>query len=269
MAFDLDPRQPLQAGLLEAARSECAQAEAALSDPSPPNIHACRKSIKRLRAWLRLLRPQLGERYALIDRLLRDSAHQLSGRRDADVAQQTLLSLRRARLIDAAQYAALRTMATQPARDTGRDAAAERRALTLLHAAAGYFAELTLPDLDEAALRAALAKTRQRCRRECKRAGAKPRAAVLHDWRKWVKHLATQVQLLGARLGDTGLDANALKALADDLGRHHDHAELLRRLEAAGLDHQPLLHLRLRDAIARRQQALESRVLRRGAALLR
>ena len=59
MAFDLDPRAPLPTSLLGAARIECKQAEATLAEPTPAHIHATRKSIKRLRAWLRLLRPQL------------------------------------------------------------------------------------------------------------------------------------------------------------------------------------------------------------------
>jgi CHAD domain-containing protein len=269
VAFDLDPRAPLQASLLDAARIECEQARSALAAPTPAHIHATRKAIKRLRAWLRLLRPQLGHQYRLIDRLLRDSAHQLGGRRDADVALQTLLSLRRARLLDAEQYAQLREMAAQQRHDTRGDAGADARATMLLHAAITYIDTLSLPPIDEATLRAALAKTRQRCRREWKRASAEPAADVLHDWRKWVKHLATQAQLLGGRLGETGLDVGGLKTLGDELGRHHDHEQLLLRLERAGLDRQPLLHLRLRDATLRRQQQLEQRCLRRGRRLLR
>jgi CHAD domain-containing protein len=270
MAFVLDPHQPLQAALIEAARAECACAEAAFLEPTPPHVHAGRKSIKRLRAWLRLLRPQLGERYALIDRLLRDSALQLGGRRDADVARETLLGLRRARQLDAAQYAALQPMLrAAPPRDAQHDSCAEQRALSLLRATATYIDTLSLPAIDEATLRAGLEKVRLRCRREYRRARRKPDAEALHDWRKWVKHLGTLVQLLGSRLGDCGSDAGALKDLADALGRHHDLVQLLHRLEAAGLGQQPLLHLRLRDAVARRQQTLEQRVLRRGALLLR
>jgi CHAD domain-containing protein len=268
MAFDLDPQQPLPAALIESARAECARAEAAFIDPTPANVHAGRKSIKRLRAWLRLLRPQLGERYGLIDRLLRDSARQLGGRRDADVARQTLLGLRRARLLDAAQYAALQAMIRSAPRDAQREGHAEQRAVTLLRAAATYLDALAPPVVDATVLRAALERTRLRCRREFRSARARPGAEALHEWRKWVKHLGTQVQLLEPRLGDSGIDAGALKTLADELGRHHDLAQLQLRLEAAGLDRQPLLHLRLRDAVARRQLALEGRVLRRGAQLL-
>lgn len=268
MAFVLDPQQPLTAALIETARAECAGAEAAFLDPTPAHVHAGRKSIKRLRAWLRLLRPQLGERYALIDRLLRDSARQLGGRRDAEVARETLLSLRRARQLDAAQYAALQPMLRAAPRDTAHEAHAEQRALTLLRAAACYIDTLSLPAIDEATLRAGLERVRLRCRREFRRARNKPDAAALHHWRKWVKHLATLVQLLETRLGNGGPEAGPLKDLADALGRHHDLAELLRQLEAAGVARQPLLHLRLRDAITRRQQALEQQTLRRGAQLL-
>ena len=268
MAFDLDPRAPLPTSLLGAARIECKQAEATLAEPTPAHIHATRKSIKRLRAWLRLLRPQLAGQYRLIDRLLRDAARQLAGRRDADVALQTLLSLRRARLIDAAAYRQLRDLASRQRRDTQGDGAADERATTLLRAAAIYVEGLTLPDVGESTLRAALAKTRHRCRRRWKRASADPTAEALHDWRKWVKHLATQAQLVGSRIGEPGVDPPALKSLADTLGRHHDHAQLLQGLEAAGLAGQPLLHLRLRDAVTRRQQALERRALRLGKWLL-
>lgn len=52
MAFDLDPRAPLHSGLSDIARAECAQAEAAFTEPTPTRLHARRKSTRRLRAWL-------------------------------------------------------------------------------------------------------------------------------------------------------------------------------------------------------------------------
>ncbi|MES0872672.1 CHAD domain-containing protein [Sinimarinibacterium thermocellulolyticum] len=265
----LDAGAPLQARLLAIARRESVRALAALAAPTAANVHAARKSIKRLRAWLRLLRAHIGAQYRLIDRLLRDAARQLGGRRDAEVAVQTLRSLRRARRIDAEHYRQLSALLAQTPPATASRDAATHAALTLLSAASVYIEELALPALDAAELLAALERTRRRCRRECKRAKSAPSAATLHDWRKWVKHLLTQAQWVQALLGVTDMDLDALKALGEDLGRHHDLAELQRRLEAAGLDRQPLVHLRLRDAVARGQQSLESRALLRGARLLR
>ena len=156
------------------ATAECAQGLDHLQHGKAEDIHETRKSIKRLRAWLRLLEPALGKRYRTLDTLLRDAAKALSGRRDRDVAHETLRSLRRGRLLTAAQYGALRPRIDATVHDAGHTAGANADARRLLKAAGVYLRRLELPDLEDAMLARQLAQNRARCRRRWRRVRAHP-----------------------------------------------------------------------------------------------
>jgi len=267
MAFALDPSVSPRVALRRAARVECRRVLARLKHDAIQDIHDARKSLKRLRAWLRLLRPQLKGRYAVLNTLLRDSGRALASSRDADAAHATLLSLRRGRLLTSEHYALLiESLSTTPAaadaRLQGRDDA--RR---LMRAAQVYLKALSLPAIDDAALRQALGRSHQRCRRYWQRAKRRRDAETLHEWRKHVKRLAIQTQLLSTKLGDTGIDVDRLKTLAELLGRHHDHHQLGLRLETLAPSGQALLQLRLGDALRQRMQRLEQESLSLGARL--
>jgi CHAD domain-containing protein len=86
-------------------------------------VHETRKALKRLRALLALLRPELGrKRYAREDAALRDCARRLAGARDAEVMVGTLDALVQrhpARLARSAAVGALRAQL-----DAEREAAA-------------------------------------------------------------------------------------------------------------------------------------------------
>ena len=267
MAFALDPDAPVHLGLRTVALDECERALERLKRSGAVDIHEARKSLKRLRAWSRLLRPHLGPQQQLLKALLRDSARALAGRRDADVARQTLLGLRRGRRLDAAQYAQLLQVIVAAEPDPQQLAAANADARRLLKAAQVYLLKLDLAALTDETLLRALGDSRSRCRQHWQRVRRALTAEALHDWRKTVKHLATQTTLLATRLPGIDADVPALKALGEVLGRHHDHAELGRRLGAGALRGQELLPLRVRDALLARRQRLEREALAKGAAL--
>lgn len=267
MAFALAPDQPLRHTLLQVAIAEGKRALEHLQRGKAEDIHETRKSIKRLRAWLRLLRPDLGERYDTLNTLLRDAAGALAGRRDRDVARETLRSLRRGRLLTAAQYGALLPLIDETLHDASHVARANADARRLLKAAGVYLQSLELPELDESSLAERLAHNRSRCRRRWRQTCRHATAEALHEWRKTVKHLTTQAALLAPRLSGAGADVAALKELGETLGRHHDHHQLALQLRADELPDTELLRLRLHDALRRRLLQLEQQALRRGTAL--
>ena len=195
----------------------------------------------------------LGERYDTLNALLRDAAGALAGRRDRDVARETLRSLRRGRLLTAAQYSALLPRIDATVHDAAHVARANTDARRLLKAADVYLRKLELPELDDSTLARRLAHNRTRCRRRWREAREHPGAEALHEWRKLVKHLTTQSALLAQRVTDAGADVAALKELGETLGRHHDHHQLALQLNADELPDTDLLRLRLHDALRRRQ----------------
>jgi len=272
MGFAVDPHLAPGAALRQVAERELDQALACLREPAPETIHQARKSLKKLRAWLRLLRGELGSHYVLLNRLLRDAGRSLSGQRDADVALQTLRRLRLGRQLTAPQYQTLRTLLSRD-RPSGDAAVAASRARRLMKAARLYFDELDLRTIDDETgdltLRRHLRNQRMRCRRQLHRVGARPRAETLHDWRKQVKYLGYQHGLLAPRLRDAGDDVAALKALGETLGLHHDFHALAQRLErcAHHRDADQLVLLRARELIQQRLTGLSDTALRQGQAL--
>lgn len=267
MSFVVARNRPLAAALRQAALAENRRALHHLAGGSAEDIHETRKSLKRLRAWLRLLRPQLGERYDVLNALLRDAGRRLAGRRDADVARETLRSLRRGRLLDAGEYARLQRWLSADPVAAPALAAASDEARVLMEAAQIYFAHLDPGPLDAATLDEALARSHARCRRRWRAAHKSPTPEALHEWRKTVKELATQHALLAPRVKGAKADTQALRTLGEVLGRHHDHHQLALRLEGLPLPDAKRLGRRLHDALRRRQLQLEADALRRGAAL--
>lgn len=231
MTFALDPRQLLDRALQAAALAELDRALARLECAAPgrEDIHDARKSSKKLRAWLRLLKPSLKRRYRLVDGLLRDGARHLAARRDIEVAGQTLLRLRRGRHLTAAEFRMLeRALARlHPPSSDARDIDAARALYT---AARVYLAEAA-PAADIAQLRKRLACSQAKCRRGLRRASASRAADDLHAWRKQIKYYGYQCALVAPVIPEALSPVVALKSLGEILGLHHDFHLLGEHLE--------------------------------------
>ncbi|TJY65225.1 CHAD domain-containing protein [Sinimarinibacterium sp. CAU 1509] len=272
MGFSVDPRLTPGAALHQAARRELDLALAGLREPSAETVHQARKSLKKLRAWLRLLRGELATHYVLLNRLLRDAGRSLSGQRDAVVALQTLRRLRLGRQLTQPQYHALRSLLSRQIEASDLSAAASR-SRQLMKAARLYLDDIDLGSLDadsgDLTLRRHLRNQHSRCRRQLQRVGARPQAELLHNWRKQVKYLGYQHGLLAPRLREAGADVGALKALGETLGLHHDFHALAQRLErcAQQRDADQLVLLRSRELIQQRLSSLSDTALRQGHAL--
>jgi CHAD domain-containing protein len=99
MAYQLEREESIIDGLKRVASSELGSASDQLSKHTRTTrdeaIHEARKSIKKVRALLRLMRPELGETFAQENERLRNIARGLSALRDGFVMIQTLDSLRK------------------------------------------------------------------------------------------------------------------------------------------------------------------------------
>src|SRR5262245_51916833 len=97
-AYRIDPGEPVPDEVRRVARGRIEHALDELRGRSDSTreeaVHEARKDMKKLRALLRLVRGELGERvYSAENACFRDIARELAGVRDADVMLATLTDL--------------------------------------------------------------------------------------------------------------------------------------------------------------------------------
>lgn len=252
--FRLDPRLAPGAAVRRLALSQLDHARAGLARGDTRGIHEARKSCKKLRALLRLVRGALGAAYRPQNRRLRDTARALSPLREAAVLRATARSF------------GIGLAAGDRRPDT---TAALRRALRLTAAQRRAIDRWALDDVSRDSLAAAVAAGYRRARRSGKQARRRPRPAVLHEWRKQVKYHRHQCEAAAPLWPGLARRVRALEALGEALGRHHDVEMLAQELRrrpwrAAGAD----LVFRTAQRLHREQARLAARALRAGERLL-
>jgi len=233
-------------------------------------VHETRKSLKRLRALIRLLEEELGARaFARENALLRGAGMRLAGARDAEVIVDTLDRLcarhpkelaRSGRILEL--RSALVAERTREAMKASEDTATRAEVLADLRAARSGLAEWTPSRRDgfeavEPGLRRIYKQGRRRLRRASRRRGDTARA--MHEWRKRVKDLRYAAEMLdridpdgrgkaghrsgkrGRKKSGRGKDAPLLRRVArradelgELLGEEHDLVVLAERVRAAG-----------------------------------
>jgi CHAD domain-containing protein len=282
------PGEPLGEGLRRMALGQLDLAiELLCSDGTALDgraIHETRKALKRLRALLRLLREELGERrFAREYGVLRDAARRLAGARDAEVIVDMLDALlqrhpqklaRRRSLIELRElFVAERAVAVQ--RVLG-DRVTRGEVLCELAGMRERVQRWSLPERPGiAVVESDLRRIYRQGRRRHQRAGrssigrGKGGTRALHQWRKRVKDLRYTAEMLGLRPL-----ARRADALGELLGEEHDLALLAALLAAPG--RAPLQGKRGKQArkamlkqIARRRRRLRRRALREGERLYR
>jgi len=270
--FVLSAGEPLSEGITRVAGEQLDAAVRRLENPAgvgAKDVHEARKSLKRLRALARLLRPVLAdEDYRRENEALRDAARHLAGARDAEVIALTLDRLARDEGDDA--FAALRThlqgereaAAARLQADAGpaREAAAELgvvrgRAVAWVDATADFAAI-------EPGLRRLYREGRERHRRVRRRATVER----LHEWRKRVKDLRYCAELLAPldpeRMADLAEQADRLGEI---LGDEHDVGVLVAFAKAhPELFTSPAERTRLRKLARRESARLRRRAIRLG-----
>jgi CHAD domain-containing protein len=227
MGFHLEKDEPVGLGfqriLTEQATRLSEDLASAEEDPGKA-IHEIRKRCKRIRAVARLLRPHAKGLYRRENDTFRDIARGFSPFRDADVRLKTFDEL----VNDAAgveRFAPLRAL-MRGGHDRGEELLERQLSFTRneLRAAQKRFERVNLPnDGGFEIIESGLDYSYKAGRRAMSRAYEEPQESTFHEWRKRVKDLGYQMQILRdlwpAILKRTRRE---LDKLGDLLGQEHD-----------------------------------------------
>lgn len=238
MAFRLDLDKDLPKAFRRLAANEIGKTSDRLSAPPDEReeaIHGARKSLKKVRALVKLARPSLDGSYDALNSTLRDVGRGLSGARDATALIECLDKLEAAfgnRLGEGALVATRRVLTER--RDAVLADAAEigsqiERSVERLGEARRVARRASWPE-SKADLAADFERSYRACRKAWKAVRKDPGGEAAHEWRKRTKALSAQIGLLRVEIGaETAALREALIALGERLGDHHD----LTVLEAA------------------------------------
>lgn len=215
-------------------RAQLAEALVSLRarSPSDVQVHAARKSIKRARAGLRLLRDMLGRAaYQRENETLRDAGRPLSPARDAKILLDVLESLAEKHSVNPDSAKSLRKALDRRRSQLERRALAEHQIVAvrrLLREGDRRIRRWSLAaaDADAAMLIRALRRVYRRGQKTMADAAQNPHAAALHEWRKEVKYLWHALQILPPKQVRADARADTAHKLADHLGDNHDLAVL-------------------------------------------
>jgi CHAD domain-containing protein len=241
----------------------------------PKAIHEARKTLKRLRAVLRLCRGYLGkERFRQENIILRDAGRALSGARDAQVLIETLDGLREplAEELPDGIWSRFRETLIADARALGEADDSERA--NVVSALEGIRARVELWELPDDGGPEALAPGLQRIYANARRARRRARdhtaPETLHELRKRTKDLWHSAQLLDQvcpkRIAKLRRRAHKL---ADVLGEDHDLAVLMDHAGARPEAFESGEFELLRALIERRRRVLGADALARAGTLYR
>jgi CHAD domain-containing protein len=245
-AYRLKRKEPLDAGMRRIAGGRAERALGRLRQIGAGDaefetaVHDTRKDLKKLRAVVRLLRDQLGERtYDEQNRCYRDAARLLSESRDAAVKLETLDALaERRRDLPGDALRAWRG-ALERDRDLaveGADAMTILEAIELIEAGRGRIGAWPLDSGSWKLIDAGVLRTYKRGRRAMRGAEAAPNEESFHRWRKRAKDLWYLLRILCPAWPEVlGATADQAHQLADLLGDHHDLAVLRADLTARSL----------------------------------
>jgi CHAD domain-containing protein len=224
MPYRLQNDEPLASGLKRVAEEEVT---AAIRDLESNKIYEVRKHLKKVRALLNLLGPQLGALAHEENRRLRDLARRFSPLRDLDVSLEVLESF-------ASQYKRKNTLNPQrhalAAKQSAQLAALRFEAaesLPLLQSTRRRIEDWPLQALTSTLAYARLEKTHKESRRAFLQALQTRTVEDLHELRKSVKRELNQRRLFNA----PEAHIRDLKDLSQFLGDHHNLAVLLDNLE--------------------------------------
>lgn len=229
----LTRKEPAAAGLLRLLAADVAAARdelaAASNGEASQAIHRTRRSLKRARTLLRLLRPALGEEGATLAGHLRAAARALSASRDATVLALTAEDLA-PDVDDETAHRLLATLAARAKLQAERSAHSQSvlsEARDHIEAAGAEIARLSCGEDVESVVLARAAKLYRRVRQGWRAAEGQPDATNLHEWRKRVKDRLHLVRVFRARWPEPSRGrAGQLDRLGEILGEDHDLAVL-------------------------------------------
>lgn len=233
--------------------------------PTRVDIHEARKSCKRVRAWIRLLRDDVGPDAEAARILVRDAGRALSVRRDLEVAMSTMRRLRGSRVLPSSQWRGLESAVRKGMQRRSRGG--EHRAIDLLRAARRMIEQWPNDDLTPDRVLKALRRGYKRARKGWTRCSSRSPATALHEWRKRTKMHYYQSVLLSRRWKALdGQRALSLDVLSEMLGRHHDLEVLRLALGTLPLRQRKSERVKkVLEVMSARERRLAHRAVRTGA----
>lgn len=229
-AFRIDPREPVPDEVRRIARGRIDHALDELCGKSQSSreeaVHEARKDMKKLRALLRLVRGEVGDRvFTAENAIFRDTARELAGVRDADVMLATLADLeqRYGELPGAARRLHPALVAHRFRTSAGSLTPASKAAVETLTDAREHVDQWPLVTDGFEAFEEGLGRSYRRGRRDFRAARALPSAEHMHEWRKRVKDLWYHVALLQESWKPVmSALSDEAHELSDRLGDDHD-----------------------------------------------
>jgi CHAD domain-containing protein len=242
---------------------------------SDTTVHDVRRELKRARATLRLLRKSMGgPAYRRDNWAIRDVARLLTPLRDAKVLVRTLGRLRR--VGDDDDLGTAGSLLTRQFQEE-RQAIARRLLPKHLVAAADVLRtvkervrEIPRARLDECAISEGLGRVYKAGRRAFRRVKDQGTDRRLHGWRKQVKYLLNQIDVV-RQLGGAKMKKRRKYScrLADILGDDHDLAVLDAKIKASAdpeVSRRFALRIEKRRTVLQREAHRVGRLLYRGKA---
>lgn len=257
--LSLEPGETIGGGLTRIARATLDRAIAHLEE-SPADIHKARVRFKEIRATLRLGRCAAGKHFQELDQLIRDAGKQLAQRRDADVLLATAGSLHDNVARDRAERQALSRMRGILAAGQGVEPDVVDAARSLRAARESLAFDGGPESLDRG-----LRRTYRDGRRLARSVREEGNPAAIHVWRKHVKYLWHQTQLLSP-VWPQILKGHiaALGELSHLLGEHHDLFSLDTLVAEEQQRFGEKTALRIAAVVARRFEEIEPEAFRIG-----
>ncbi|WP_116807953.1 CHAD domain-containing protein [Steroidobacter cummioxidans] len=270
---ELQPDEPGVSGVRRILQEWVAGASDALHKKriSDANIHDARKQLKKSRAALRLLRNSIGEiAYRRENTALRDAARPLGVARDSKVLVAALDDL-----VERYEPATRSLKLDKFRRVLRQEQTAARKAITLtlankqrkvLREVKARSAKWNMKGADWEIIGGGLGRIYHGGKKRMKTAKRSRANEDLHDWRKQVKYLWHQLQILEPVWpGPLGELADQSHKLADHLGDDHDLAVLRSKVTAhtetfQGKDCDALIAV-----LDRRRKQLQNKAFRLGA----
>lgn len=210
---------------------EIAEAKIASKDDIIAAVHDARRSLKRIRALLRLVRPGLDEAlYRREAKRLAGTGRLLATARDLDVMQQTLskLELDPGALPNGTAQRMHKVLAVGHASRRRSGADNRRQALQRLRRTKALFAGKALSGIELGHVVDGLGRTYRKARKSFHAAYDEPSDEVFHTWRKHVQLHWRHMQLLSRGWPEAlAARASEAKEISRLLGEDHDHAILL------------------------------------------
>ena len=256
--LSLELGETIGSGLTRIARATIDRAIEHLAE-SPADVHNARKRFKEIRAVLRLGRYAIEPRFAEADQSLRDAGSELATRRDADARLATIASLR-----EFAHDRAERQALSRIRRIMAADQCAAPN-ITGVAQRLSAMRPLLVFDGGPESLGRGLRRTYRDGRRQARAARSDRTPDVIHAWRKQVKYLWYQSQVL-APVWAQVLKPHiaALDDLSHLLGEHHDLFALVTLIGDDRKRFGETTAQRVTTVVARRIEEIEPEAFRLG-----